>query len=221
VRVLLAEDDRKIREMVTAALEENGFLVESESDGEEVWFKGDTEDYAAIILDLGLPNIDGLSILKKWRANGRKAPILVLTARGTWSERVEGIDAGADDYLAKPFEMDELLARLRAILRRSGGHAAPNIAIGNVLLDRRQMRVSVSDVPVPLTPQEFKLVAYLMHKAGQVVTQQELAEHLQAEHFDRESNAVEVIVGRARKKLGANLIETRRGFGYIFAEAAA
>jgi two-component system, OmpR family, response regulator len=221
VRVLLAEDDRKIREMVTAALEENGFLVESESDGEEVWFKGDTEDYAAIILDLGLPNIDGLSILKKWRANGRTAPILVLTARGTWSERVEGIDAGADDYLAKPFEMDELLARLRAILRRSGGHAAPNIAIGNVLLDRRQMRVSVSDVPVPLTPQEFKLVAYLMHKAGQVVTQQELAEHLQAEHFDRESNAVEVIVGRARKKLGANVIETRRGFGYIFAEAAA
>jgi DNA-binding response OmpR family regulator len=221
VRVLLAEDDRKIREMVTAALEENGFLVETESDGGEVWFKGDTEDYAAIILDLGLPSIDGLSILKKWRANGRKMPILVLTARGTWSERVEGIDAGADDYLAKPFEMDELLARLRAILRRSGGHAAPNIAIGNVLLDRKQMRVSVSDVPVPLTPQEFKLVAYLMHKAGQVVTQQELAEHLQAEHFDRESNAVEVIVGRARKKLGASLIETRRGFGYIFAENAA
>jgi two-component system, OmpR family, response regulator len=221
MRVLLAEDDRKIREMVAAALEENGFLVETESDGEEVWFKGDTEDYAAIILDLGLPNVDGLSILKKWRANGRKAPILVLTARGTWSERVEGIDAGADDYLAKPFEMDELLARLRAILRRSGGHAAPNIAIGNVLLDRKQMRVSVSDIQVPLTPQEFKLVAYLMHKAGQVVTQQELAEHLQAEHFERESNAVEVIVGRARKKLGANLIETRRGFGYIFAEAAA
>jgi two-component system, OmpR family, response regulator len=221
VRVLLAEDDQKISEMVAAALEENGFLVDTESDGEEIWFKGDTEDYAAIILDLGLPNIDGLSILKKWRANGRKAPILVLTARGTWSERVEGIDAGADDYLAKPFEMDELLARLRAILRRSGGHAAPNITIGNVLLDRRQMRVSVSDVPILLTPQEFRLVAYLMHKAGQVVTQQELAEHLQAEHFDRESNAVEVIVGRARKKLGANLIETRRGFGYIFANAAA
>jgi two-component system, OmpR family, response regulator len=220
VRVLLAEDDRKIRDMVTAALEENGFLVESESDGEEVWFKGDTEDYAAIILDLGLPNIDGLSILKKWRASGRTAPILVLTARGTWSERVEGIDAGADDYLAKPFEMDELLARLRAILRRSGGHAAPNISIGNVLLDRRQMRVSVSNIPIMLTPQEFRLVAYLMHKAGQVVTQRELAEHLQAEHFDRESNAVEVIVGRARKKLGANLIETRRGFGYIFPEAA-
>jgi two-component system, OmpR family, response regulator len=221
VRVLLAEDDRKISEMVAAALQDNGFLVETESDGEEAWFKGDTEDYAAIILDLGLPNIDGLSILKKWRANGRRTPILVLTARGTWSERVEGIDAGADDYLAKPFEMDELLARLRAILRRSGGHASPNIAIGNVLLDRKQMRVSVSDVPVPLTPQEFKLVAYLMHKAGHVVTQQELAEHLQAEHFDRESNAVEVIVGRARKKLGANLIETRRGFGYIFADAAA
>jgi two-component system, OmpR family, response regulator len=221
VRVLLAEDDRRISEMVAAALAENGFLVETEADGEEVWFKGDTEDYAAIILDLGLPNIDGLSILKRWRANGRKVPILVLTARGTWSERVEGIDAGADDYLAKPFEMDELLARLRAILRRSGGHAAPNIAIGKVLLDRKQMRVSVCDVPVSLTPQEFKLVAYLMHKAGHVVTQQELAEHLQAEHFDRESNAVEVIVGRARKKLGANLIETRRGFGYIFADAAA
>jgi two-component system, OmpR family, response regulator len=218
LRVLLAEDDVKIKEMVAAALEENGFLVETEADGEEVWFKGDTEDYAAIILDLGLPNIDGLTILKKWRANGRKTPILVLTARGTWSERVEGIDAGADDYLAKPFEMDELLARLRAILRRSGGHAAPNISIGKVLLDRKQMRVSVANVPVSLTPQEFRLVAYLMHKAGQVVTQQELAEHLQAEHFDRESNAVEVIVGRARKKLGADFIETRR---YIFAEAAA
>jgi two-component system, OmpR family, response regulator len=221
VKVLLVEDDRKISRMVTSALQENGFVVDAETDGEEAWFKGDMEDYAAVILDLGLPGMDGLSILKKWRESRRSFPILVLTARGTWSERVEGIDAGADDYLAKPFEMDELLARLRAILRRSGGHAAPNIEIGNVLLDRRQMRVSVSNVPVPLTPQEYRLVAYLMHKAGQVVTQQELAEHLQAEHFDRESNAVEVIVGRARKKLGASFIETRRGFGYIFADAAA
>lgn len=220
MKILLVEDDRRIREDVQATLVAHGFVVETESDGEEAWFKGDTEDYAAVILDLGLPNMDGLAILKRWRANDRRFPILVLTARGTWSERVEGIDAGADDYLAKPFEMEELLARLRAILRRSGGHAAPNIKIGDVLLDPKQMRLTVADAPVQLSPQEFRLVSYLMLHAGRVVTQQELAEHLQADHFERESNAIEVLVGRVRKKLGAKMIETRRGFGYIFAETA-
>ena len=220
MRILVVEDDRRIRQMVVAALEANGFLAETESDGEEAWFKGDTEDYAAVILDLGLPNMDGLAILKKWRANGRNFPILVLTARGSWTERVEGIDSGADDYLAKPFEVEELLARLRAILRRSGGHGSPNIKVGEIVLDPRQMRITKSGVPVSLSPQEFRLVAYMMHNSGRIVTQQELSEHLQAEHFERESNAVEVLVGRVRKKIGSGCIETRRGFGYIFPEAA-
>ena len=220
MKILVVEDDRRIRQMVVAALEANGFIVETESDGEEAWFKGDTEDYAAVILDLGLPNMDGLAILKKWRTNGRNFPILVLTARGTWSERVEGIDSGADDYLAKPFEVEELLARLRAILRRSGGHGSPNSSVGAIVLDPRQMRVTKSGVPISLSPQEFRLVAYMMHNSGRIVTQQELSEHLQAEHFERESNAVEVLVGRVRKKIGSEFIETRRGFGYIFSEIA-
>jgi two-component system, OmpR family, response regulator len=215
MRILVAEDDQRIQADVAAALAANGFIPEIESDSEEIWFRGDTEDFGAVILDLGLPLMDGLTILKKWRAAGRNFPVLVLTARGSWSERVEGIDAGADDYLPKPFEMDELMARLRAIVRRTGGHAAPAISIGDVTLDPRQMRVSVRSVPVQLSPQEYRLVSYLMLHAGRVVPQQELAEQLHAEHFARESNAVEVLVGRVRKKLGADIIETRRGFGYI------
>jgi two-component system, OmpR family, response regulator len=219
VKILLVEDDRRIREMVKSALEANGFVVETESDGEEAWFKGDTEDYAGVILDLGLPTMDGLSILKKWRANGRTFPILVLTARGSWTERVDGIDSGADDYLAKPFEVEEVLARLRAIIRRSNGHASAQISVGELQLDQKNMKVIKAGSPISLSPQEFRLVAYLMHNAGRVVTQQELAEQLQADHYERESNAVEVLVGRVRKKIGAGLIETRRGFGYVFVGA--
>ncbi|MFP1633744.1 response regulator transcription factor [Zhengella sp. ZM62] len=215
MRILLVEDDPKIAGAVKTVLDAQGYLVEIERDGEEAWFLGDTEDYAAVILDLGLPTMDGLSVLKRWRAGGRTMPVLVLTARGSWTDRVEGIDAGADDYLPKPFEMEELSARLRAILRRSAGQAHPVIAAGDVILDTRQMRVTKAGVPVALTPQEYRLVSYLMHHAGRVVGQQELAEHLQAEHYERESNAVEVLVGRVRRKLGPGLIETRRGFGYI------
>jgi two-component system, OmpR family, response regulator len=220
MKLLLVEDDKKIRELVRTGLEAAGYLVETESDGEEAWFRGDTEDYAAVILDLGLPSMDGLAVLKKWRAAGRSFPILVLTARGSWTERVEGIDAGADDYLPKPFEIEELLARLRAILRRSAGHATATIVVGNVTLDPKLMRVTKGGVPVNLSPQEFRLVSYLMHNAGRIVPQQELSEHLQAEHFERESNAVEVLVGRVRRKLGSAMIETRRGFGYMFAASA-
>ncbi len=214
MRVLLVEDDRRIAADVEAALAEAGYVVDVEHDGEQAWFKGDTEDYALVVLDLGLPSLDGLSILRRWREGGMLAPVLVLTARGTWSQRVEGIDAGADDYLAKPFAIEELLARLRALLRRSGGHAAPVLSIGEVSLDPRQMRVFRDGCPVSLTPQEYRLVAYLMHNSGRVVPQSELAEHLQAEHYERESNAVEVLVGRTRRKLGNGFIETRRGFGY-------
>lgn len=221
MRVLLIEDDDRIRTDVTAALEAAGYVVDVSGDGEEGWHLGDTELYGAAILDLGLPGMDGLAVLKRWRASGRDLPVLVLTARGAWSERVEGIDAGADDYLAKPFRIEEVLARLRAIVRRSGGHAAPVIEAGRASLDTRQMRLSIDGVPVSLSPQEYRLVAYLMLHKGRVVPQQELAEHLQSVHFERESNAVEVLIGRVRRKLPAALIETRRGFGYIVSDPAA
>ncbi|MDN2568123.1 response regulator transcription factor [Aquibium sp. A9E412] len=220
MRILVVEDDVKIAADIAATLEAAGYVVDRETDGEEAWFRGDTEDYAAVVLDLGLPGMDGLAVLKRWRAEGRRLPVLVLSARGTWSERVEGIDAGADDYLPKPFHMDELLARLRAVIRRSAGHAAPALAAGPVRIDPRQMRVTVDGVPRALSPQEYRLLAYLMLHAGRVVPQQELAEHLQGAHDERESNAVEVLVGRVRRKLGADIIETRRGFGYLVAADA-
>ncbi|KJS09126.1 MAG: transcriptional regulator [Hoeflea sp. BRH_c9] len=218
MRILLAEDDDRIRRDVTQALEASGYVVDSETNGEEAWFLGDTETYAAAILDLGLPGMDGLAVLKRWRADGRDFPVLVLTARGAWTERVEGIDSGADDYLPKPFRMEELVARLRAIIRRSGGQANPVVTVGEAELDTRQMRLSIRGVPVNLSPQEYRLVAYLMLNKGRVVSQQELSEHLQSVHFERESNAIEVLVGRVRRKLSIALIETRRGFGYIVAE---
>ena len=215
MRILLVEDDEKTAEAVSASLTAAGYVVDHESDGEEAWFKGDTEPYAAIVLDLGLPGMDGLTVLRKWRQAGQNFPVLILTARGDWNERVEGIDAGADDYLPKPFQMQELLARLRAIVRRSAGQAAPVITIGLVSLDTRQMRVTVDGVPVHLSPQEFRLLSYLMHHAGRVVSQRELTEQLYAQDFERDSNAVEVLVGRVRRKLGVDFIWTRRGFGYV------
>jgi len=220
MKILLAEDDPRIVRDVGESLTGAGYVVDLESDGKEVWFLGDTNDYAAIVLDLGLPGMDGLTILKKWRDSGCRTPVLVLTARGTWSERVEGIDAGADDYLPKPFEMDELLARLRCIIRRSIGHGAPTIRIGELELDPKQMRVSVAGIPKTLTPQEYRLLSYLMHHGDRVVPQHELAEQLQGDHEQRGSNGIEVLVGRLRRKLGSNFIETRRGFGYIIASAA-
>jgi len=215
MRILLVEDDVRTAEALVASLTAAGYVVDHESDGAEAWFKGDTEPYAAVVLDLGLPGMDGLSVLKRWRAAGQTFPVLILTARGDWSERVEGIDAGADDYLPKPFQVQELLARLRAIVRRSAGKAEAVLTVGRVSLDTRQMRVSVDGVPVALSPQEYRLVSYLMHHTGRVVSQLELTEQLYAQDFERESNAVEVLVGRVRRKLGADLIQTRRGFGYI------
>ncbi len=218
MRLLVVEDDDRIANDIMTALAAVGYAAEREKDGEEAWFRGDTEDFDAIVLDLGLPSMDGLSVLKRWRAAGRRVPVLVLTARGSWVERVEGIDAGADDYLAKPFQMEELLARLRAIIRRSAGQAAPVLVNGPVTLDPRQMKVTVNGVPVHLSPQEYRLLSYLLHHAGRVVPQLELTEHLYAQDYERESNAVEVLVGRLRRKLGVDLIETRRGFGYFIAE---
>lgn len=215
MRLLLAEDDERIAESVRAALELAGFAVEHETDGEEAWFRGDTESFDAIILDLGLPTLDGLTLLKRWRKAGRLSPVLILTARGNWDERVEGIDAGADDYLTKPFRIEELVARIRALVRRAAGHASSLIEVGDLSLDTRQMRVSRAGMPVALTTQEYRLVSYLMHQRGRVVSQLELTEHLYTQDFERESNSIEVLVGRVRRKLGSKAIETRRGFGYI------
>ena len=219
MRVLLVEDDERLAAGVRDALTGAGFLVEREQDGEAAWFKGDTEDYAAIILDLGLPSLDGLSILKRWRAAGQRIPVLILTARGDWHERVEGIDAGADDYLPKPFRMEELLARLRALVRRAAGQASAVLVNGPLMLDTRRMAVSVDGAPLRLSPQEYRLLSYLMQHAGRVVSQLELTEQLYAQDFERDSNAVEVLVGRVRRKLGIDLIQTRRGFGYLIEPA--
>jgi DNA-binding response OmpR family regulator len=218
MRVLLIEDDDRIARDVAATLKASGYAVEREKDGEEAWFRGDTEPFDAAVLDLGLPSMDGLAILKRWREAGRRFPVLILTARGSWAERVEGIDAGADDYLPKPFRIEELVARLRALIRRSAGMASAIFVNGAVSLDTRRMEVNVRGAPVNLSPQEYRLLSYLMHHAGRVVSQLELTEHLYTQDFERESNAIEVLVGRVRRKLGVDLIETRRGFGYMVAE---
>jgi len=221
MRVLLVEDDRRVADGVVTALDAAGFVAELVGDGEEAWFRGDTESWSAVILDLGLPGMDGLSVLRRWRANGQRFPVLILTARGDWHERVEGIDAGADDYLPKPFRMEELVARLRALVRRSAGQARAVLEIGDLTLDTRRMQVSRDGVPVHLSPQEYRLVAYLMQHAGRVVAQLELTEQLYAQDFERDSNAIEVLVGRVRRKLGSGLIQTRRGFGYLIEDGSA
>lgn len=215
MRILLVEDDERVAAGVTAALTAAGFVVDHARDGDTAWFQGETENYAAAILDLGLPGLDGLSVLRKWRTAGVRLPVLILTARGDWSERVEGIDAGADDYLPKPFRLEELLARLRALVRRAAGQATAVLVNGQLTLDTRRMTVSVDGAPVHLAPQEYRLVNYLMQHAGRVISQLELTEQLYAQDFERDSNAVEVLVGRVRRKLGADLIQTRRGFGYL------
>jgi DNA-binding response OmpR family regulator len=215
MRILVVEDDPRTVEVLTRVLTESGYLVDHTDRGEDAWFRGDTEPYAAAILDLGLRGLDGLTVLKRWRAAGCDLPVLILTARGDWSERVEGIDAGADDYLPKPFRVEELLARLRSILRRAAGQASPVLRARNLALDTRQMRVSLDGVPVHLSPQEYRLLQVLLHHRGTVVSQSELAEQIYGDAIERDGNGVEVLIGRLRRKLGADLIETRRGFGYL------
>lgn len=215
MRVLIVEDDQRIASDVSRMLEASGYVVETAANGEDAWFLGDTEDYGAVILDLGLPGMDGLAVLKRWRANGRHMPVLILTARGSWAERVDGIDAGADDYLPKPFRMEELLARLRSIVRRSAGHGSSVITAGEITLDERQMKVTRRGMPITLSPLEYRLVAHLLRNRGRVVSQQEIDENVYGHGEEHDSNTLEVLVGRVRKKLGAAAIETRRGFGYL------
>ncbi|MBW8299871.1 MAG: response regulator transcription factor [Hydrogenophaga sp.] len=216
MRLLLIEDDPLIARDVTLHLERAGYVVVHERDGESGWYTGDSEEFAAVVLDLGLPAMDGLAVLKRWRAAGRRMPVLVLTARGNWQERVEGIDAGADDYLTKPFQMAELLARLRAIIRRSAGEASPVLQIGDIAIDTRTSTVSRAGLPVDLTPLEYRCLAHLAHNRSRNVSQLELTEQLYAQDFERDSNSVEVLIGRLRKKLGKDTISTRRGYGYRF-----
>jgi DNA-binding response OmpR family regulator len=215
MRILLIEDEDGIARRVVRALTASGYIVEHARNGEDGWYRGDSENFDAVVLDLGLPQMDGLQVLKRWRAAGRTMPVLILTARGTWMERVEGIDAGADDYLPKPFQMEELLARLRAIVRRSVGAAESVLRAGSVSLDTRRMAVLFDGAPIDLSQLEYRLLSYLMHHRGRVVSQLELTEHVYGEDIERESNAIEVLVARVRKKIDAGLILTKRGFGYM------
>ena len=218
MRILLVEDEPKIRADLTAALEQSGYLVNSVDDGNEAWFLGDTEEFDGVILDLGLQGLDGMTVLTRWRAAGRTMPVIILTAKGRWSERVAGIDAGADDYLPKPFEMPELLARLRAIMRRVSGLANPVLSCGDLSVDTRHSRVSHAGVPMAVTPLEYRLLVYLLHHPGRVVSQIELTEHLYSQDFERDSNAVEALVARLRRKIGGDTIKTRRGYGYVIGD---
>jgi DNA-binding response OmpR family regulator len=218
MRILVVEDERKVAADLARALEGSGHIVEQASDGEKAWFLGDTENYDLVVLDLGLPKLDGLQVLKSWRANNRGMPVLVLTARDSWSEKVEAIDSGADDYLTKPFRMEELLARVRALLRRQTKHASAVLAVGDLALDTRHSRVSKGGIPVELSPLEYRLLQYLMHHAGRAVSQIELTEHVYGQDFARDSNAIEVLIARLRRKLGADAVRTRRGYGYHVGE---
>jgi two-component system, OmpR family, response regulator len=218
MRLLVVEDDQDLNRQLVSALGDAGYVVDKALDGEEGHFLGETEPYDAVILDLGLPVLDGVSVLEKWRRAGKKMPVLILTARDRWSDKVAGFDAGADDYVTKPFHMEEVLARIRALVRRTAGHATSEIECGPVALDTKGARVTVKGMPIKLTSLEFRLLAYLMHHKGKVVSRTELVEHLYDQDFDRDSNTVEVFVGRLRKKLGVDVLHTIRGMGYCISE---
>ena len=214
MRILIVEDEPTLGPQLKATLEGAGYAVDLATDGEDGPFLGSTENYDAAILDLGLPEVDGLTVLDRWRKEKRNFPVLVLTARDSWSDKVAGLDAGADDYLAKPFQTEELIARLRALIRRAAGNASSELIAGNVRLDTRSGRVTLDGAPVKLTAQEYKLLSYLLHHKGKVVSRTELIEHIYDQDFDRDSNTIEVFVTRIRKKLGADIITTIRGLGY-------
>jgi two-component system OmpR family response regulator len=218
MRILVVEDDKDLNRQVAEALTDAGYVVDRAYDGEEGHFLGDTEPYDAVVLDIGLPQMDGISVVERWRRDGRKMPVLMLTARDRWSDKVAGIDAGADDYVAKPFHIEEVLARLRALIRRAAGHASSELTCGPLRLDTKSSKADIDGRTLKLTSHEFRLLAYLMHHMDEVVSRTELVEHLYDQDFDRDSNTIEVFVGRLRKKMGIDLIETVRGMGYRMRE---
>ena len=220
MKLLLVEDDAALRTQLRSALQHAGYAVDEADNGRDALHLGGTEAYDAVVLDLGLPQLDGLSVLQRWRTAGRTMPVLILTARDAWHDKVAGIDAGADDYLTKPFHPQELLARLRALIRRAQGLASPLLRCGAIELDTRSGQLSVAGQPVALTAHEYRLLAYLMHRPGQTVSRTELTEHLYAQDFERDSNTIEVFVGRLRRKLPPDAIETVRGLGYRLAARA-
>ena len=215
MRLLVVEDDKDLNRQLVKALVQAGYAVDSALDGEEGQYLGETEPYDAVILDLGLPKIDGVKVLESWREAGRSMPVLVLTARDAWSDKVKSFDAGADDYVTKPFHIEEILARLRALVRRASGHASSDLVCGPVRVDTRSGRVLVNGEAVRLTSHEYRLMSYLMHHVGRIISRTELVEHLYDQDFDRDSNTIEVFVGRLRKKLGIDVIKTIRGLGYV------
>ncbi len=214
MRILLIEDDENLNRQLAQMLRDSDYVVDCAYDGEEGHFLGDTEPYDAVILDIGLPQMDGVTVLDKWRQAGRNMPVLILTARDRWSDKVAGIDAGADDYVTKPFHIEEVMARIRALIRRAAGHAAATITCGPIALDVKASKATLDGEILRLTSHEYRLLSYLMHHQGEVVSRTELTEHLYDQDFDRDSNTIEVFVGRLRKKIGADWIETVRGLGY-------
>jgi len=220
MRILVVEDDPDLSRQLSEAFKHAGYAVDVAMDGEEGHYLGDTEPYDAVVLDLGLPLIDGVSVLQKWRADGHKFPVIILTARSQWSEKVAGFDAGADDYLTKPFHTEELMARLRALLRRAAGHTTDNLEIGGLTVDNRAARAYVDGSPIKLTSHEFRLLSYMATHNGRVISRTELVEHIYDQDFDRDSNTIEVFVGRLRKKIGVERIETVRGLGYRLVDPA-
>jgi DNA-binding response OmpR family regulator len=221
MRALVVEDDPDVGPDVVRGLQAAGFNVDLVRNGEDAWFKGDVEDYDVAVVDLGLPRLDGLSVIKNWRSNERRFPVLILSARGDWSEKVEGIESGADDYLAKPFQMAELITRVRALVRRYSGLAAPVLTIGGLRIDTRRMAASLEGTPLSLTQLEFRLLNYLAHHKGRAVPAAELAEHLYGANDADDSNAIEQLIARLRRKIGSDRIETKRGFGYQLADTGA
>ncbi len=220
MRLLVVEDDAQVSRQVTATLKRAGYAVDTAEDGEQAWFLGSTEPYDAIILDLGLPGMDGLEVLRRWRKEAIKTPVLILTARDSWRDKVTGLREGADDYLGKPFELEELLARIEALVRRAAGHASPILQFGALKVDTSTARASLDDRLLDLTPLEYRALSYMMHHAGKVVSKTELSEHIYGHDFDADSNVIEVLINRLRKKLAPGVIRTRRGQGYQLGEAS-
>ncbi|HJP04045.1 MAG: DNA-binding response regulator [Chromatiales bacterium] len=220
MRILVVEDEPALREQLLASLREAGHAVDAAGTGEEGLYMGNEYPVDVAILDLGLPDIDGLEVLSQWRDAGRTFPVLILTARGSWNEKVNGLETGADDYLVKPFHMEEVIARLKALVRRSSGVASTLLEAHSIVLDTTSQRVSLDKQEIELTAFEYKLLEYLMLHSGEVISKTQLAEHLYDEETDRDSNVLEVLVGRLRRKLDPNQteqpIETLRGRGYRF-----